>query len=355
METVKKILLIRINSPILDNTEHPHQFYPPFLLKYTQALLEREGKYQTKLFDGYIKPISLGQLLDETLEWFPDMIVLFLTSLNSDNALEYASLVKGKNNGIFIVGVGPDVTLNLPKYTEAPFDFILIGEAEEKLVLLVKSLETEDSKKIQENFYYRDSKKVITVRSLDNLPIPHYSLDELHAYHFLYPIRINKPLIWGHLLGSRGCFHSCIFCSQNTKETYSGEVRTRSGTNIVDEIEYLSQRGANFISFADDDFTISEEYVHSVCDEIQKRKLNIKWTAQARIDEVNFSLLKTMRGAGCSLLAFGVESGSERIIRILQKNDRNIDWIKKTKEVFKDCGKLFLLKKDKQDMKTKFI
>lgn len=338
----KKVLLVRVGSAVLERTEHPHQSYPPFLLKYAQALLASEKKYQTKLIDCYVNPIPLNILVNETNSWSPDLIVVFLSSLNSDVTLEYVSFVKKRNKDTFTVGVGPDATFNSQRYigNDTPLDLILYGEAEKELVSLVENFDKNNSVGIQESIYHKYRNQPIVVQQLDSLPIPDYSLNELLSYRFLYPVRMNRNLIWGHLLGNRGCFHNCIFCSQNTKESFSRTVRVRSAVNVVDEIEYLLKVGANFISFADDDFTISRKYVYSICEEIQNRGLNFKWTAQARIDEVDAPLLKTMKDAGCALLAFGIESGSERVLKLLQKNDTNIDWARSSKEVFRECRKL---------------
>lgn len=340
MKNIEKIFLVRINSPILDKTEHPHHFYPPFLLKYLQALLEKEDKYQIKILDCYVHSIPFEKLLNLTFSWSPDVIVIFFTSLNADLALKYASLIKEKNKTIILLGVGPDITLNFHRYIGSCLDFILPGEIEKELLLLIRSVEEKGLESIQESYNYGNKREPVLVDDIDSLPFPRYSLDELSSYHFLYPIKMNKVLVWGHLLGARGCFHNCIFCSQNTRETFSKKLRIRSAVKVVDEIEYLLQIGANFISFADDDFSISKDNVYSICNEVRRRSLSFKWTAQARLDEVDFQLLKTMKDTGCSLLAFGVESGSERIIKILGKNESNIDWIQKAKSVFADCRKL---------------
>ena len=99
--------------------------------------------------------------------------------------------------------------------------------------------------------------------------------------------------------------------------------------------------GVNIISFDDDYFTMSSKHVEGICWEIKKRKLNIKWIAHARVDNISASLLQTMKEAGCILLRFGIESGSKRIIKIFEKTDASMDWIEKSKDAFrisKDVG-----------------
>ena len=108
----------------------------------------------------------------------------------------------------------------------------------------------------------------------------------------------------------------------------------RSAANVVDEMANLMKQGVNIISFDDDLFTILKGHVENICNEIKKRGLDILWIAHSRIDNVDYEQLKRMKEAGCVLLRFGVESGSERILELLQKTRERINWNKKTKEIF---------------------
>lgn len=328
--------MVRPSSLVVEETQHPHQCYPPFLLKYVQEFLKQEENCLVNLLDCYVRPISFARLL----EMSADVVVVFFTSLNAELALRYSRAIKEKNNSVIVIGVGPDITFNVQNYFNSPLDFILPGECEKEIFALIRDFEKEDLQSVRHKYDYRYSKKMPPLSDINELPIPRYTKNELLDYQFLYPIKTNKQLVWGHLLANRGCSHVCIFCSQNTRESFSRQVRIRDVTSAIGEIRALLESGANFISFADDDFTISYNFVHSLCSQIKGESLDIQWTAQVRIDEVDFSLLKLMKEAGCSLLAFGIESGSERIIKVLNKNDRNIDWLQKAKEVFADCRKL---------------
>jgi anaerobic magnesium-protoporphyrin IX monomethyl ester cyclase len=124
------------------------------------------------------------------------------------------------------------------------------------------------------------------------------------------------------------------------RESYGKKFRTRAPANVIDEMEYLIKLGANIIIFDDDNFTTSENHIRGICEEIKKRNLHIKWVAHSRVDEVNPSLLKLMKDAGCTLLRFGVESGSEKIIKILGKTNDARDWLRKCREVIRQAKSL---------------
>jgi len=111
-------------------------------------------------------------------------------------------------------------------------------------------------------------------------------------------------------------------------------MRLRSASKVVDEMEHLQNLGVNVITFEDDDFTVVEAHVLSICREICERRLNIKWICHARIDEVTPQLLIAMKEAGCSLLLFGIESGSQRVVDLMIKSFSKVNWRKKANETF---------------------
>ena len=90
----------------------------------------------------------------------------------------------------------------------------------------------------------------------------------------------------------------------------------RSAKNVVDEMEYLHKTyGAKNFTFYDDAFTVDQTRVEEICKEIHERKLKIKWDCGTRVDMVTKDLLQKMKDAGCIAVWFGVEAGSQQVIR----------------------------------------
>lgn len=340
MAEFHNICLIRIDSLNIEEIRHPRHCFPPLPLKYAQILLEQENNYHVKLFDCWTEQISMNELLKFILSWPVHIVVIYIDTFTSDSGINFASMIK-KHNDIFIVGVGQDATSRPQEYIalSSIFDVILRGEFEEELLSLIKKLNSSNKSEVKE-YYRQKSSELFLVPFLDNLPILRWKKEELQKYRFIYPLQVNNKILCGYILSMRGCPHECIFCSPIIRKSYGNRIRLRSASKIVDEIEELQKIGVNVISFEDDDFTLSREYVISVCQEIKRRSVNIKWVANARIDEVDSSLLRIMKDAGCSLLLFGVESGSSRIIEILKKTSLNIDWIQKAKDVFKKSRRI---------------
>lgn len=338
MKTLRRIFLVRVNARVAEKVGHPRNPRPPYVLKYAEALLKREGKWEARMLDCLVEKMPLRSLLTKTLEWEPVVLVVSATTLDSALAFEYARRMRERGKGILIVAVGQDVSSAAGKYSapDSPFDIGLPGEAEGEMISLLNRLDEEaDRGKIKEH-YRRLLRKPepLLIRDLDDLPFPLYTRRELQSYRPLYPVRIDKKVIWGHVLTSRGCPYECIFCTQVIRDSYGKQMRSRSAQNVVDELEYLMRSGANAVRFDDDNFTSSRAHVEAICDEIRRRKLRMSWVAHARVDNLSAALLKTMKEAGCVLLCCGIESGSSRMVEVLGKAGSGVEWIKKSKEVF---------------------
>ena len=137
-------------------------------------------------------------------------------------------------------------------------------------------------------------------------------------------------------MSSRGCPFQCIFCSSS--RFFGKKYRTRTTKNVVDEMEYLvSEYKPRSIEFSDDEFTLNRKRVEEICDEIKSRGLDIGWACSSRVDTISRSLLKKMKRAGCFLIYYGIESGSQRILNFIKKGIR-IDQIVKAVRWTKEAG-----------------
>lgn len=337
-----RILLVRVTSSVIDEVGFPRGYRPPFPLKYMEALL-KEADYSVKLIDCLINPCSMETLVETSLNWRPHLVVILSTTIDFGYLLKYVQLLKAKGEDLLVAAIGQDVTARPKEYlfSKSAIDIALLGEPEIEMLTLLRSLnQGEDINKIKTDYLKQiETPEPLTVSNLDELPFPSYSPIELRKYSFPYPLRVKRRVRWGHILSSRGCPYRCIFCSQTIRESYGERVRPRSPYNVVDELEYLIRVGANVISFDDDNFTTSRKHLLSICNEIQRRRLKINWIAHARVDNLDFDLLRAMKDAGCILLRFGIESGSKRILKVLKKTD-SMNWIAQSKRIFHISKKL---------------
>lgn len=343
--TKEKIYFIRINFWERNKFRHPIHFVPPMTLKYAQSLLEKEDEYVIEIIDCCTERVPMNSLVDRVLEPSPRAVVVSVPSFGCDKAFSFVSMLKQNNNEILTIGVGHGVTLipdmkNLSQ--KNPFDIVFYGEAEQEIAMVIRNLKRFITIGEIKKFLSKqgDFSNVIFSKKLDDLPYPRFTREELEKYSFIYPVALNKKVVCGYIISSRGCNYSCVFCTQAIRKSYTNTIRFRSADNVVNEIEKLAAVGVNLIFFIDDNFSASKAHIAGICKEIIKRGLNIKWVASVRIDEIDSSLLKIMKDANCVLLLLSVESGSERVLKLLNKTPAPEVWIDKTKHVFFQAGKL---------------
>lgn len=250
------------------------------------------------------------------------IVGISITIAHLSDSLKVTKIIKNNSPDTIVILGGPGVNLAEPqKFLSNGVDFIVRGEAEKTLPLLLEKIEKGLSLKEVPNLIYKKNERIISTKraappvNLDKLPFPDREIFDLETY-----FEIGKKSFGIKSLGmitSRGCPHQCIFCDRNT----SGyKFRARSPKNVVDELELLEQKySLDKVFIQDDAFVRDRKRVLEICKEIRDRDLNIKWNALTRVDEVDEKMLWEMQKAGCEYLHFGVESGSERILYYLKK------------------------------------
>jgi hypothetical protein len=152
------------------------------------------------------------------------------------------------------------------------------------------------------------------LKELDKLPFPKWELMPYKRYAI--PRSSNAgPLPFLPMLTSRGCPFGCHYCPYPLGQGLP--FRHRSPQNVVDEIEHLvKDLGIEYILFRDPMFSLRQDRVLEICNEIQRRGLVFRWKCETRPDCIDENTLKAMAAAGCNGINFGVESSEMQI----QKN-----------------------------------
>lgn len=269
-----------------------------------------------------------------------------------------------KSLGAWTIAFGTHVT-PMPRGTMEPFpslDFVLRGEPELTLRELIDALEgqespwwvmklfqdtdPESSQVAEGNFkpetwnlerikglaWRKNGEIVINadrplISNLDDLPLP---------MHHLLPLdRYRAPMIKGpyaFVVTSRGCPAACCFCIKHV--TYGNSVRVRSPENIMEELWLLHELGIHNVNMYADLFTVKREQVVGLCNLILQEGLKVHWTCSSRVDFVDEEMLQLMARAGCWLIAWGIESGSQEVLRRARKGispekaERALRWAK---------------------------
>ena len=144
------------------------------------------------------------------------------------------------------------------------------------------------------------------IKDLDSIPFPAFEKIDLRRYA-------------GYgMMTSRGCPYPCTFCS--VAPVWNLESYSRSPKNIVDEMEFLHQAaGVDLFLFQDEFFVSGKRQVMNFCRELASRNLDVQWKAFGRINLVDEEMMQATADAGCVELRFGVESGSDRVLKEIKK------------------------------------
>ena len=152
---------------------------------------------------------------------------------------------------------------------------------------------------------------------LDSIPWPDYQGFDLDKY-----LASTSPGISGlnrhntvFMLASRSCPYSCTFCFHTSGKKY----RQRSLDKFFEELDYMvSQYDINFVCMADELFAQKIARVKEFCKKI--KKYNMGWWAQFRVDNITTELLGVLKGSGCSVMSFGLESADNRVLKSMRKH-----------------------------------
>lgn len=235
--------------------------------------------------------------------------------------------LKARRSDVIIVLGGPQASSTAaPTMDVAPYvDYICTGEGENTIVPFIQTILNENGENLSSipGLYYRKDGKVIhnnidtPLCDLDTLP---YWDDRLCAVHFEKP----DPE-WGSdeyympIDAGRGCPYNCTFCC--TSHFWRRTYRLKSPERIVADIHHFHDKyGINSFWFSHDAFTTNRQLVARVCDRILEEGLKIKWRCTARIDCISEELILKMKEAGMVEIELGIETGSNRMQKLIKKN-----------------------------------
>ena len=218
-------------------------------------------------------------------------VALVLSSLvDHKNETAWADRMRAKGVKVGFIGI---TASKMPELFEGHCDFILNGEPEMAVMRLAQGI-------IPQGIVVSEQ-----IDDLDSLPFPRWDLvtEDRSRMGFKF---FTRPVGGGYpLLASRGCPEFCTYCPHRILAGY----RMRSIANIVDEMERLcSQVSRPYVIFRDPLFTEQRDRVVELCDEIQRRGLNLTFEAETRLDRLDVDLLDRLYAAGFRAMSFGVES-----------------------------------------------
>jgi radical SAM superfamily enzyme YgiQ (UPF0313 family) len=326
--TAEKIDVTFINPP---QTNSKYKFIgvvaPPLGISYMAAVLEENG-YNVNIIDASALEMTWEGLEEELKGISPQVVAITALTPTIEQAKKTAQIVKKICPQTTVVMGGYHPTFNYQELLKTDYvDVVVMGEGEYTMLELVETLEHDGDLSQVRGIALDDQvnppRPLIT--DMDSLPFPARHLLPMDHYKML-----NMKTGMATMITSRGCPMQCSFCA--SAALHGPKLRLRSPENVVDEMEHLVRdHQVGTIAFMDDTFTLNHRRVEAICDEIQKRNLNVFWGCTARVDTLSGELLEKMREAGCITLFLGVESADQQM---LDSTNKNIT-VEKIRQAFK--------------------
>jgi radical SAM superfamily enzyme YgiQ (UPF0313 family) len=307
----------------------------PITLACLAAVLEKSG-HDVTVLDCPALELDHKKLGAKIAALEPSVVGITSLTPMIQSTLLAAHVAKEVCPGAAVVLGGPHATFMDQEILneEAAVDIIVRGEGEQTLLELVDTIPKPNPKHLDNvaGITFRKNGQTIRtpnrpyIQNLDELPRPAYEHFPLRKY------RVSGRSILP-VITSRGCPFQCSFCVST--RMFGKAFRMRSIKSVMDEIEWLRDtHGADAFTFYDDAFTLDMERALKICDEIKKRKIDLPWNCQSRVDNVSKEVLAKMRAANCEVVYFGVESGCQKILDAvgkktsIQQNENAIKWAK---------------------------
>lgn len=364
LQEMKKIVLV--NPPYTFWSDAKSYLRPfignlPSLGLLTLAAVLREQGFSVKIIETASLGLSLPQTLARIFQEKPEYLGLSCTTASVLNAARIAGAAKAYSPLIRVIVGGPHVTA-LPRETlqRCPhFDLGVLGEGEKVLPDILHAGREGGHWRKAAGIVFREGEAVHTtprsgfIDPLDLLPLPAYDLlpDFPGSYRppFLnYPKGPAAPII-----SSRGCPQRCTFCD---RAVFGNRYRHFSAEYLLDWILHLHRRyGIRHLVFVDDQFAASRERLFEFCEKILCKGIQVSWNCDARVDSVDRGLLSLMKRAGCWMISYGIESGSQEILDGIQKGitlDQVTQAVHSTKETGIRAKGLFMIGYPEETEKT---
>ncbi|MBU6998329.1 MAG: B12-binding domain-containing radical SAM protein [Theionarchaea archaeon] len=241
--------------------------------------------------------------------------VIGISAISSDLPTTLGAITQLKEEHpekiVILGGPGPtDIPAEILEHF--PVDIIVVGEGEETIVEVMQALDKKENLEGIEGIAYRDNDRIVIsprrkrIQNLDSLPFPAYDKIEFKDYNYL-----------GGVMTIRGCPYRCTFCSAHS--VWEREITQRTVENVIEELQILKEKRVRNMFIYDDTFVIDSQRVKRFAEQFHQESIDIPWTCYGRINLMTSELLEIMGKNGCKEILYGIESGSNNVLKRVNK------------------------------------
>jgi anaerobic magnesium-protoporphyrin IX monomethyl ester cyclase len=316
--------------------------FPPIGIMSLSAVLKRAG-HECVMFDQANPETPNSVIIEEIRRQQPSLIGLsFLSTTSYPYAKVLARQIRAMDSRVRLAFGGVFATLNaeLVKTQCSEVDFICRGDGEQLILDLLECLD--DPAAVAGLTWAKDGDIVSNPnrpldRNLDQWPYPDR---ESLPLDFVESMPLDVPAVlsmerFTTMQTSRGCPWPCVFC--DIPIFNEGKWRSRSPQHVIDEFKHLQENGYGAVYFVDDHFLLQPKRIEAICKGINDARVNIQWGCEGRVDSTAQHLFPAMAKAHCRTLMFGVESGSQKVLDRLKK-DQTLEQVESAVDNAKAAG-----------------
>lgn len=307
---------------------HPNEHrqkpdFPPLGIAYLGAVVRNRGN-EVLLIDGGLT--GLEDIVRQAKEFSPDFVGVTCWTINRGSVWKLCAILQKIVPDAFLAIGGPHASY-YPEhiFVKTHATAIVIGEGEETICELLDVVEHGGDLAQGRGIAYRTKGGTLErtaprpiVEQLDSIPFPFYGGFRDFSFQ-RYAGWAGLPRPTAAVITSRGCVFDCTYCG--SVNFWGKKWRHRTVENVLDELQHLvKDMGARSIFIYDDNFPVNKKRAMDICQGIIDRSLDIQWACCSHVKMMNEELLKVMKQSGCVSIDFGVESGSDIILKNINKN-----------------------------------
>lgn len=308
------------------------------------AAVAKQRGHEVAIVDAKGGGSTLAEATAQVAALKPDVLGISATTISIHNGARIAAAVKEKLPHVTTVVGGPHVSA-VPEATLAAFpefDYGVAGEGEVAFFALLDAVANGGPTSGLPGVVGRDAAGVVHAScrapyldDLDALPFPAWDvLGDAFPHRFGPSIFNYRCTPMATLVTSRGCPFSCTFCDRST----SGKLGRYHGVEYVMEMcRMLAARGTRHVMFYDDLFTVKKKRVVELCEAMIHAKLPFTWSCNSHPNLLDLETMKLMKRAGCWQIAYGVESGSQRVLNVV-KHEVKLPRLRETLRMTRQAG-----------------
>ncbi len=298
--------------------------FPPIGIMSLSSVLKQAG-HECVMFDQANPETPNEVIIDQIRRQKPDLVGMsFLSTTSYPYAKILARQIRAIDDQVKLAFGGVFATLNagLVKLQCPEVDFVCRGDGEQLLLDVLANWGNPEP--ILGLTWMKDGHVInnpnrTTERNLDQWPFPDR---ESLPLDFIESMPLDVPAVlsmerFTTMQTSRGCPWPCVFC--DIPMFNDGKWRFRSAEHVLAEFKYLQELGYGAVYFVDDHFLLKPKRIEAICQGLIETGNRIEWGVEGRVDSVCQHLFPIMAKAHCRTIMFGIESGSQKVLDRLKK------------------------------------